>query len=344
MKCFSLLSAVIPAFLFVACSGKPGADSKSHQTPPVVEGYIVKPIHLSDALEVTGTIHPADEAMLMPEVSGKITMLNIKEGEFVSQGTLLVKLFDADLQAQVAKTRAQLATARQTVSRLEELRKVNGVSAQELDVAKTEVASLEADEALINAEISKTEIRAPFSGTLGLRKVSEGAYVTAGTPIVALRREDKLNIDFEVPENISTQFQKGTHISFTLSGDTNSYSATVIATERQINQSALNLQVRAQVDKSNVQITPGASAKVSIDAGSDSTVLAVPTGAIIPDVRYKKVMVAKSGKVNYVNVETGRRTSTDVEIVSGLSAGDTVVTSGIQFLRQGSPAKFSSVK
>ncbi len=336
-----LLSAV-PTFL-VSCGGNEPEEAPKKQAP-VVDGYIVKPQHLSDLIEVSGTLLAQDETVLMPEVSGRITMLNITEGTFVQKGTLLVKLFDADLQAQAAKIKAQLTTAKQTAQRLKELYEIQGVSQQEYDIANTQVATFEAEASLIAAQISRTEIRAPFSGTLGLRKVSEGAYVTAGTPIAVLRAEDELKLDFSVPESYASTIDKSMRVTFTVSGDTTVHQATVIATEQQVSQSTLNLQVRAVVNSKSKSLVPGASAHVHLQLGATDSALMVPTSAIIPDVRYKKVMAVRNGKVEYVQVETGIRGESNVQIVSGLNAGDTVVTSGIQFLRPGSPAKFSSIK
>jgi membrane fusion protein, multidrug efflux system len=338
---FAAISALV---LFASCGEEAPADAKKGQSAPVVEGYVVKPQHLDDLVQVSGTLLPQEETVLMPEISGRITMLNIKEGTFVQKGTLLVKMFDADLQAQASKISAQLATARQTAKRLKDLYAVNGISQQEYDLAQTEVTTLEAEAALIAAQISKTEIRAPFSGVLGLRKVSEGAYVTAGTPIAVLREESNLKLDFNVPENYAASIQRSQNVFFTVANDTTIYSATVIATEQQVNQSSLNLQVRAQVNQHSKKLIPGSSANVRMQLGTSDSALVIPSTAIIPDIRYKKVMVMREGKVSYVQVVTGVRSATEVEVISGLKAGDTVVTSGIQFLRPGSGAKFSSIR
>jgi membrane fusion protein (multidrug efflux system) len=320
------------------------APPETKKQAPVVEGYIVKPKHLSDIVEVSGTLLAQDETVLMPEVSGRITQLNITEGAFVQKGTLLVKLFDADLQAQAVKINAQLFTAKQTAERLKELYGLEGVSQQDYDLATMQVKTLEAEAALIAAQISRTEIRAPFSGVLGLRKVSEGAYVTAGTPIAVLRAEEELKLDFSVPESYASTVRKDMDVTFTISGDTTIYKAIVFATEQQVSQNTLSLQVRASVQSKSTKLVPGGSAHVLLQLGTSDSALVVPSSAIIPDVRYKKVMVARNGKVEYAQVETGIRGASEIQILSGLSPGDTVVTSGIQFLRPGVPAKFSSIR
>jgi membrane fusion protein (multidrug efflux system) len=343
MKTMNVLCAIVPLSVFLFSCGN-DAPPETKKSPPAVEGYIVKPKKLSENVSVAGTIQSREETVLMPEISGRITMLNIPEGAVVQKGTLLVKMFDADLQAQSAKLKAQLATAKVTADRLKQLHDVEGVSQQEFDIATTAVTTLEAELALNAAQISKTEIRAPFTGTLGLRRVSEGAFVSVGTPIVSIREENNLTIDFSVPETYSAAMKKSMKVYFTVSSDTTEYTATVIATDQQVNSGSLNLQVRAQVDEKQNPILPGSSANVVLRLGTTDSALVIPTGAIIPDVRFKKVMVMRAGKVAYAQVTTGVRGSSEVEIISGLSIGDTIVTSGIQFLRPGSGAKFSSIK
>jgi membrane fusion protein (multidrug efflux system) len=319
------------------------APPEVKKQPPVVEGYVVKPKSLDNSIEVSGTLQAREETVLMPEISGRITMLNIEEGALVQKGTLLVKMFDADLQAQATRLRAELSSAKITADRLKQLYDVSGVSQQEYDIAATQVTMLEAEASLIAAQITKTEIRAPFTGVLGLRNVSEGAYVTAGTPIVTLREESKLKLDFSVPEIYAQRVAKSMKVLFTISSDTTLYEATVVATEQQVTTGSLNLHVRSEV-QGNQKLIPGTSAQVKLILNVQDSAVVIPAQAIIPDVRYKKVMVSKGGKVEYVQVQTGARSATDVEIISGLHMGDTVITSGIQFLRPGASAKFSSVK
>lgn len=335
-----VLGLCLAAFLS-SCSEDAPPETKKQ--PPVVEGYVVKPKPLDNSIEVSGTLQAREETVLMPEISGRITMLNIREGAVVQKGTLLVKLFDADLQAEASRVRAELETAKTTSGRLKQLADLNGISQQEYDIAKTQVTTLEAQAQLIAAQISRTEIRAPFTGVLGLRNVSEGAYVTAGTPIVTLREESKLKLDFSVPEIYAPRVAQSMKVLFTISSDTALHEATVVATEQQVAAGSLNLRVRAEVG-GNEQLIPGTSAQVKLILAVHDSAVVIPAQAIIPDVRYKKVMVSKGGKVQYVQVETGVRSAADVEVISGLHMGDTVITSGIQFLRPGAPAKFSSLK
>ncbi len=322
----------------------PDAKKQGQNAPPVVEGMVVKPQPISDEIEVSGTLLPSEETVLKPEISGRITMLNLPEGSRVSKGTLLVKLFDADLQAELTKLRAQLKTAKTNEERNKELLKVNGISQQEYDLLATQVATIEADIAAVNAQLSKTEIRAPFDGTIGLRNVSEGAVVAPGTALAVIRAEQQLKLDFNIPETYASQIENGMHVTFFVDGDTTAYRASVYATEQSVDEGTLNLRVRARVDKAGNRLVPGASARVSLGLGAKENALMVPTQAVIPQARFKNVIVSRNGKAEFVQVKTGIRRPSDIEVITGLQAGDTIVTTGIQFIRPGAVLKFSSVK
>lgn len=342
---FSLF--ILPVFLFLySCGGKDDAASNgaAKREAPAIEGYIIKPERLQDHIEVSGTLLPFEEAVLMPEVAGRITMLNLPEGNHVTKGTLLVKLFDADLKAQLSKLQSQLASAKSIAGRQKELLAINGISQLEYDQSVTLVNSYEADIAAVNAQLSKTEIRAPFNGTIGLRKISEGAFVSPGTPLATIRSDQQLKLDFSIPESYAAEVDKNTSVQFSVDGDSTNYTASVLATEQNIEAGSRNLRVRALVNSNGKHLVPGSSANVKLGFAVHENALLVPSEAIIPQARFKSVIVSRKGKAEFVKVQTGIRTSTSVEIISGISPGDTIVTTGIQFIRPGSGLKFSSVK
>ena len=338
---------LLPVFILLSgCGGKNDEASKnsSGKETPAIEGYIVKTEKIQDHIEVSGTLLPFEEAVLMPEVAGRITMLYLPEGNHVTKGTLLVKLFDADLKAQLSKLQSQLKTAKSTAERQKELLAINGISQVEYDQSLTQVNSFEADIAAINAQISKTEIRAPFNGTIGLRKISEGAFVSPGTPLATIRSDQQLKLDFSIPESYASVVDKNTSVQFSVDGDSTNYTASVLATEQNIEAGSRNLRVRALVSNNGKHLVPGSSANVKLGFAVHENALLVPSEAIIPQARFKSVIVSRKGKAEFVKVQTGIRTSTSVEIISGISPGDTIVTTGIQFIRPGAALKFSSVK
>jgi membrane fusion protein, multidrug efflux system len=322
--------------------GKTG--SSGSRPVPKVDGYVVSPSVLVDQISVSGSLLPFEEVELKNEVAGRIVKINLPEGKFVKEGTLLVQIYDDDLQANLKKLQAQLDMQEQIFNRQTELFKVNGISQNDYDQTALQISSIKAEIEVQKAQIRKTEILAPFDGVIGLRNVSLGAMVTTSTLLATLRMEDQLKLDFSVPEKYGSKIISGLKVNFTLQGDTSVYSATVMATEREIETSTRNMKVRATVDQHSNALIPGAYANVQLSLGENSRALMVPTQSIIPQERGKSIIVAQKGKAHLVEVKTGVRTANAIEITDGVQPGDTVVTSGILFLKEGMKLTFSSVQ
>jgi|WetSurMetagenome_2_1015567.scaffolds.fasta_scaffold00057_11 membrane fusion protein, multidrug efflux system len=304
-----------------------------------VSAVVAAPTILDNNVIASGTLVPSEEVDLHSQISGIITSLRIREGSPVAKGALLVKLFDSDLQAQLEKLNAQLAIARETEERLKQLLAVNGVGRQDYDNALLQVKSLGADIDNIKAQIEKTEIRAPFSGVLGLRNVSEGAYLTPAVTVATLSKTDPLKIDFSIPELYASQVHAGDRLTFTVAGFREKFSATVYAVEPRIDEDTRTLKVRAVVKNPDARLHAGAFANVELALATIDSALMVPSQCVILDVRSKKVVVAKGAKAEMRVVTTGIRTESAVQITSGLSAGDTVVTSSLLFVKPGMDLK-----
>lgn len=303
--------------------------------PPAlsVEVMIAEPQELSADIEVPGTILAFESTEIHPEAAGRLTSLNVREGTYVSRGALLAKLFDGDLQAQLRKLQVQLQIAEQTENRQAELVKIQGISQQEYDLSLLQVHNLNADIDIIRQEISKTEIRAPFSGQLGLRNVSPGAYVTPSTIITSINQVDKLKLQFNVPERYGFQLKNGMTVHFMIDGSSTTYEASVLASEMSIEENTRSLAVRAAVKRPDKKMIPGTFAKVKISLGESTNALLVPNSAVIPIGRKKQIYLYKSGKSIPVDVITGIRDSTNLQVLEGLKEGDTVITSAILYLR-----------
>jgi membrane fusion protein (multidrug efflux system) len=341
-----LPSLTLVALVLWSCqSNVPSKNPGGRQfgATPVVEGFIVKPSEVTQTISISGTLKPFEETILMPEVTGRVVIVNLPEGKYVKQGILLVKLFDEDLQAGLKKAQTQLAIAEQTQKRQNELIKINGISQADYDQAVLQVNSINADIEILKVQIRKTEVRAPFDGVIGLKSISPGAEVTSVTPLATIRTVTQLKLDFSVPEKYSSKIKAGMKVVFSVEGSESKYSATVMATEEGIDAATRNLKVRAVVKNKETLLKPGAFANVDVDLGENKNALMVPTQAIIPQERFKKVIVAKSGKATFVTVKTGVRQASNVEVVDGISAGDTIVMTGLLFLKPGSDLKFSKV-
>jgi membrane fusion protein (multidrug efflux system) len=205
------------------------------------------------------------------------------------------------------------------------------------------VHSYSADIELLKVQIRKTEVYAPFDGVIGLRNISIGAQVTPSTPLATIRAVQKLKLDFSVPEKYGKAIKKGLKVKFSVQGEGALHDATVLATEEGIDVATRNLKVRAVVKNKDAELKPGAFANVELELGENKNALMVPTQAIIPQERTKQLIVGKNGKAKFVTVTTGVRQASSVEVLDGIAAGDTVVTTGLLFLKPGADLKFSKV-
>ncbi len=267
---------------------------------------------VSETLEVPGSIVSEDATEIHPEVSGRIISLNVREGAYVGKGAVLAKLYDADLQAQKRKLQVQLQIAQQTAGRHEELVKIGGISKEDYAATGLQVSNLRADLDIINTAIDKTVIRAPFSGKLGLKEISTGAYVTPQSVIATIQKTADLKIDFSVPEKYTPQIKKGQYVNFTVEGSNRNYTAVIFATQPGIEQTSRSLVIRGQVKGDIAGLTPGNFAKVKLNFEPDANALLVPSQAIIPQARGKRVVVARNGTADFVDVTTGVRDSSMV--------------------------------
>jgi membrane fusion protein (multidrug efflux system) len=344
--------SVFFALVLIACSNSssketastPGPGNRPASPPIQAEAYVVKARVMSEDLEVPGTLLPYEETEIRPEVSGRLVYLNIREGASVAKGTLLAKLFDGDLQAQLQKLKVQLQISDKTVERYKELLKIQGISQQEYDLAELQVNNLKADMDLVRVNITRTQIHAPYSGTLGLRNVSMGAYVSPTTLLTTLRKVDQLKVVFTVPEKYSSLMKKGNQVKLNLEGAKQKFTANIIATENNIEANTRTLKVLAVVNANGTPLVPGAFAKVNLQMDKNNQALVVPTQSIIPQARNKKVLVFSNGAVSSVIVETGIRDSSYVQIENGLNLGDTVLTTGLLSIRPESKVKLTKVQ
>ncbi len=323
----------------------PASGGKQGPPPtPKVEVSIVTITTLAENLELPGSIIANEETSVNPEISGRLTYLNATEGKTVSKGTLIAKIYDGDLKAQLNKLSVQLQVQEQTARRYEELLNINGVSQQEYDLIVLQSSNIRADMAIIRSNIMRTEIRAPFAGTLGLKMVSPGAYVSPQTVITTIRQNSDLKLDFTLPERFTGKLQAGQTVSFISEANKKQYEAKVIATESGISEDSRSLRVRAIVTNNDKALLPGVFVKVRLAFEPDTNALMIPTQAIIPQARGKKVIVYKAGKAIFRDVQTGTRDSSRIQITSGLQAGDTIIMTGLMGLKPGGKVEIAKVR
>lgn len=335
-------------FAFIAlnsCNEKGKDLKKTNNTvqSAIVDVMVARPRMITHTIEANGAIVANEYVELHPEISGRITYLNVPEGKTVKKGEVIAKIYDADLEAQLQKSKVQLELAEITEKRDRKLLAVNGLNQSDYDAVTNQVKSIQADISYTQSLIDKTVIKAPFDGLVGLRQVSPGAYITPSNIIATVQEVDKLKVDFTLPEEYANIIIKGKSVEIeSHAGITGRKKAVIIATEPQINQATRNLKVRAILQDQH--LNPGAFVKVYISAGADTKAIMIPTNCLIPDDKNNQVILVKNGKANFVNVQTGLREENNVEITSGLNIGDTVVVTGVLFAKPKGNLSIRSVK
>lgn len=293
------------------------------------------PQRLAETITATGTLR-ADEAVeLQPEINGKVVLAAFGEGTRVLRGDLLVKLNDSDLRAQLTRAtyRRELAVLKER--RLAQLLESGSVRQDEYDAAVSDLNVQRAEVALVEAMIAKTEIRAPFDGVVGLRFVSEGTFVTPTTKIATLQKLDRVKVDFAVPERYATRVRAGGKARFSVAGIDRRFEGEIYAIDPRVDPATRTLLLRAISENTDGRLVPGTFAGVEFTLTEVEGAILVPSVAIIPGVSERYVFVAEGGKAVRRTIEVGNRTETAVHVLSGVRAGERVITSGIQQLRNG---------
>lgn len=311
----------------------------------LVDAYLVKAGPLANDISASGTLLSNETISVQPQINGRITHLFIQEGAYVKKGDLLVSLYDGDLKAELQKAIIQKSLVDTTLDRQQQLLAINGISRQDVDNTKNQVAAYEADIDYYKAQITETQILAPFDGRLGLRQVSEGAIVSPTTVITTLYQNDPLKLEFSVPEKYRNQIKIGDKVSFTVSElPDHPYQGKVYAVNPGIDPQTRTITMRAWVSNKNGVLTPGAFANVHIDLHEIPNALMIPTQSLIPTTKDAQVVLCKDGKASFVTVQTGIRTADKIQIISGVQVGDTVLTTGIMQASEGAQLNIRQVK
>jgi membrane fusion protein, multidrug efflux system len=330
--------AFLGLLLTVSCTEKPKGPDKFNPNAAVsVDVTIAATQQVEKLVEVNGNILANDYVELRPETNGRITFLQVPEGTQIKAGTIIAKLNDADLQAQLSKAKAQLDLALINEQRNKQLLAIKGINQSDYDVSLQQVKSIQADVAYTQSLIDKTVIKAPFTGKIGLRQVSLGAFINTTTTIATLQNTDKLKMDFTIPEVYASFVSVGKKIIITTTETgTSKIAGTITAIEPQITTASRNLKIRTSFQGN---VLPGAYAKVYLSESNPKPLIMLPSNVIIPDSKNKQIVIVKNGQAKFITVETGYRTATAVEITKGLNIGDSVVVAGMLFVKEGSKLK-----
>ncbi|HCC86034.1 MAG TPA: efflux transporter periplasmic adaptor subunit [Porphyromonadaceae bacterium] len=314
-----------------------GSEASRRELP--VSATILTPQTLNNMFRITGVLLPDEEVDLTFESPGKITHIYFREGTFVEEGTLLAKVNDEPLQAELKKLEAQLPLAEDRLYRQQTLLEKDAISQETYQSVFTQLETLKADIELVKARIRQTELRAPFSGIIGLRQVSEGAYASPNVVVTTLTKISPLKIEFSITQNFVNLIRPGTEIEFTVENDLEVYNASVYAVEPRLDEQTFSLFARARYENADGKIKPGQSASIRIKLDQIDNAIVIPSIATVKEMGRDIVYVYEGGKAKEVEIMTGMRTASSVEVVSGLAAGDTLLTTGVMQLRTGMPVR-----
>ena len=308
----------------------------------LVDYMILKPENFDEVVVVTGTLIPNEQVDLRSEASGNITSINFTEGARVRRGDLLVKINDAELQAQYQRATYREKLAEDRYRRQRVLLEREAISQEEYEITRTELNSLRAETQLIKAQIARTEIRAPFDGVVGLRNVSLGEFISPQIMVARLVSNNPIKLDFAIPERYFEVMKVNSRVQFRIDGSNDLYTATVYAVEPKIDVATRTIQLRALAQNPDGRLFPGASASVQLAITSVKNAIMVPSEALQSEASGHRAFLYKDGVAQIRNVDIGVRTERNVQVVRGLEVGDTLVVTGIMQIRPNGGLRLNS--
>lgn len=306
-------------------------------------GYVLVPVKMNELVNSTGSLLPDEEVDLAFETPGKVVGIYFEEGRRVKKGDLLAKINDKPLQAQLLKLQAQKKLVEEREYRQRQLLERDAISRESYDQVSTELQSIQADIMLIEARIDETELRAPFDGIVGLRMISEGAFATTQTKIVRLVKIRPLKIEFSIPERYAGEVVPGFPVNFEIDGYSRPFRAKVYAIDPKVDMNTRTIVVRAMYPNSDEELKPGRFASVKAQLSEIENAVSIPTEALIAEMAGEKVFIYENGHAREKKVTTGLRTASQIQVVSGLNFGDTLLTTAILQLREGIPVQLDTL-
>ncbi len=348
VKSISMLSVI--AITAAACSSNASEEKKvqanSSAVPALpVDVKVVAAANVSQSEVAAGSIIANRLVDISAELPKKISTVLFKDGSYVKAGQVLYKLNDSDIKARIQQLDAELNLALLNENRLSELLKTESVRKEEYDIAFARLQTLQAQKELLLLELSKTVIKAPFSGIIGISKVSAGSFVTPGAPLVSLVEQQVLKIQFSISEKYLPVVKPGNKIYFTTELNSQTATAVVISTDASLDPLSRNLTVLAQFTNAGHIYKPGMSAKVSFSTSTKNEQgIMLPTEALIPGSDGYSVFVVKNGVAKLTPVKIGNRNENEALVKSGLQSGDSVMISNTLRAADGAPVAIVSHK
>lgn len=336
---FSTLILIISALLFAGCNQSKSNQSGNSAVKPTgtpIEAVIIQPQILHNRIFTTGTLLANEEVELRPEIGGRVTGVFFEEGSRVKKGTVMLKINDSELKANHKRKQIEEKLASDEEQRRKGLLNINGISKEEYERSLNALEVIRAEREIIESQLAKTEIVAPFDGIVGLRQVSEGSYVTSNALIATMQQLDPMKVEFSVPEKHAAQVKDGLTVKVQTSESGRKFDGTIFAVESKIDLSTRTIKARARIANPKQDLIPGSFAKVEINLETIPNAIVIPSGAVIPELTGEKVFLYEGGKAKAVTVTTGIRTEIGTQIVAGVDNNDTLIVTGLLQISNGS--------
>jgi membrane fusion protein (multidrug efflux system) len=325
--------------IFVFSARKEQANPANTNPTLPVECFIAKDTLVNYQIETVGTLRANEQVEIVSEITRKLVKIYMKEGADVTADQLLFKLDDADITARINKLSIELKLAQANDGREKVLLAKGGISQERYDIVSNQRQTIQAEIEVLNVDLSKTAIHAPFAGKIGLRNVSEGALVNPGLILCNLQDISKMKLDFSIPERYAHDLHVGSRINFRTDYLTEEQTAIVEAIEPAVNVGTRTLQVRAIAQNSNGKLVAGSSARVNMTIREMDKSIFIPTIALIPSSKGYSVFINRKGLAQSNIVRTGIRNQDYIQIVEGVVPGDTLVITNLLRVKKESPLK-----
>ncbi len=342
-----VFTAVVVALVMVKIFALSGEKEKVaiaavNQALPV-ECHIAADTMVNYRVETVGTLNAREQVDIVSEIPRKVVSILMKEGARVSAGQVLFRLDDADITSRIKKLTLQARLAEVNESREKVLLDNGGISRERFDIITNQRQTLQAEIDVLKVDLEKTEIRAPFSGIIGMRKVSVGAWVAPGSVLANLQDINRITLDFSIPERYAGAMKPGSAITFRTDYLPQEQQAQVETVEPSVDARTRTLPARAIILNNDGRLVPGTSAKVYLTIMDQAGSIMIPASSLIPSIRGYSVFLARGGKALSVPVKTGTRSSDFVQVIEGIGTGDTIVTTNLLRLRNGSPLTIQKI-
>jgi len=324
-------------------AGGASGSAKAGAPELIADGLKLSARSADTRVRALGDLLPNESVVITSEVSRRVTKVLVTDGAQVKKDEILFELDSADLAARANMLAVRRRLLVETEARQKKLA-AEGLSSQaEYERAKSELDLNDAEAHSLRVDLTKTKIRAPFAGRVGLRRVSVGAMVAPATPLITLQDTSQIKVDFTVPERFGALVKDGATFAFTVEGAPAPFEGKVVAVEPRIDEGTRSLKVRGIASSASQSLVAGSSVSVELSLSTNEQALFVPSEAVIPSLGGHAVYRFEEGVAKLVDVETGARTEKDVQITSGVAAGDIVLVSNLLRLRPGAKVKLGKV-